>query len=113
MMAFSNTTGGKLEATFLNGEIQSFQINRQPSSFFLLDLCTHEENHEEWRQSFLAECHKNTDRTGVIASHVDEDSHHFIVCQVEPQDLKKPCKLTVTLKKADPKASSVIQSKRV
>ncbi|MCF5915365.1 hypothetical protein [Aeromonas veronii] len=112
MMAFSNTTGGKLEAAFLNGEIQSFQINRQPSSFFLLDIYTHEENHEEWRQNFLDESRKNTDRTGVIASHVDEDNHHFIVCQVEQQDLKNPRKLTVRLKKADSKPSSAIQSRR-
>lgn len=113
MMAFSNTTGCKLEAAFLNGEIQSFRINRQPSSFFSLEICTREENHGEWHQRFMDESQKNTDRTYVIATHDNGESHNFIVHEVKPLNPEKPLKLTVTLKPADSKASSVIQSKRV
>jgi hypothetical protein len=113
MMAFSNTTGCKLEAAFLNGEIQCFKIDPQPLSLFLLDLYTQEENHGEWHQSFLDESQKNTDRTYVTATHDNGESHNFIVYKVEPLKSEKPRKLTVTLKKADSKPSSAIQSRRV
>ncbi|TNH82022.1 hypothetical protein CF140_12190 [Aeromonas sobria] len=113
MRVFSNTTGGKLEVAFLNDAIQCFEITRKDPIFFVLDLSTHEENHGEWHQRFMDESQKNTDRTYVIATHDNGESHNFIVHEVKPLKPEKPLKLTVTLKPADSKASSVIQSKRV
>ncbi|PKQ75996.1 hypothetical protein CJF47_11925 [Aeromonas sobria] len=119
MMTFSSTTGttgtpgDKLEVAFLNDAIQCFKIKRKDPIFFVLDLYTHEENHGEWHQRFVDECQKKTDRTYVIATHDNGESHNFIVHEVKPLESEKPLKLTVTLKPADSKASSVIQSRRV
>ncbi|MBM0418809.1 hypothetical protein [Aeromonas veronii] len=113
MMAFSNTTGGKLEAAFLDGEIQRFKISQPESSqTFILEVFTHEEHHAEWHQNFVNESQNRGDRIYVIASHGNEERHKFIVCEVKPQGSEKPRKLIIKLKQAHPKPS-VVRSKRV
>lgn len=113
MKAFSNTTGGKLEAAFINGDLKCFQITRQNSIFFVLNLYMPEENNKEWYQSFLDESQKSTNKTCVIASHEHEEPHNFIVNEVNPLDSNRPCLLIVKLKEANSRIRSVVQSRRV